>query len=158
MLCIKTTQGQLMARHLSPVHGQIASHCPKNVFLFFSSMNGHMERFFVKKDSFRPTARNSRPFSICIVDEASQCVEPEMLIPFRLGFTKIVMVGDPEQLPGRDLFGKWHSKHFYYSFIGFSGLFLLWRYSKCPKNQTRQNFRHPKTVQFWNIQFSDIFN
>ena len=64
-------------------------------------MNVHMEKFFVKKDTtYLSAARNSRPFSICIVDEASQCVEPEMLIPFRLGFTKLVMVGDPEQLPG----------------------------------------------------------
>ena len=33
------------------------------------------------------------------MDEASQCVEPEALIPLKLGFTKLVMVGDPEQLP-----------------------------------------------------------
>ena len=44
-------------------------------------------------------ARNCRPFSICIMDEASQCVEPEALIPLKLGFTKLIMVGDPEQLP-----------------------------------------------------------
>ena len=33
------------------------------------------------------------------MDEASQCVEPEALIPLKLGFTKMVMVGDPAQLP-----------------------------------------------------------
>ena len=33
------------------------------------------------------------------MDEASQCVEPEALIPLKLGFTKLIMVGDPEQLP-----------------------------------------------------------
>ena len=33
------------------------------------------------------------------MDEASQCIEPEGLIPFCLGFNKLVMVGDPEQLP-----------------------------------------------------------
>ena len=40
-----------------------------------------------------------RRFSVCIMDEASQCIEPEGLIPFCLGFNKLVMVGDPEQLP-----------------------------------------------------------
>ena len=29
--------------------------------------------------------RNARPFSICIMDEASQCVEPEALVPLKLG-------------------------------------------------------------------------
>ena len=55
-----------------------------------SSMNGPMENFFV---------RNARKMSICIMDEASQCVEPEALIPLKLGFSKLVMVGDPAQLP-----------------------------------------------------------
>ena len=49
--------------------------------------------------NFITDARNCRPFSICIMDEASQCVEPEALIPLKLGFTKLIMVGDPEQLP-----------------------------------------------------------
>ena len=33
------------------------------------------------------------------MDEASQCVEPEAIIPLKLGFMKMVMVGDPAQLP-----------------------------------------------------------
>lgn len=43
--------------------------------------------------------RNNRPFLCCIVDEASQCTEPESLTPLILGVNKLVMVGDPEQLP-----------------------------------------------------------
>lgn len=39
-----------------------------------------------------------RKISVCIMDEASQCVEPEALIPLKLGFRKLVMVGDHEQL------------------------------------------------------------
>ena len=58
-----------------------------------SSMNKTMENFFIN----RPV-KNSRPFAICIMDEASQCVEPEALIPLRLRFNKLVMVGDPAQL------------------------------------------------------------
>ncbi len=71
----------------------------KSVLLFNSSMNGFMERFFMTNGTYR-ASRIGGKFSICIVDEASQCVEPEMLIPFPLGFTKLVMIGDPEQLPG----------------------------------------------------------
>jgi len=43
--------------------------------------------------------RSNRPFLCCIVDEASQCTEPESLTPLILGINKLVMVGDPEQLP-----------------------------------------------------------
>ena len=82
-----------------------------------SSMNGQMEKFFVKKLRTRGKnlslliyenlnyyfqriwgknfqiffysniagGRNARPFSICIMDEASQCVEPEALVPLKLG-------------------------------------------------------------------------
>jgi superfamily I DNA and/or RNA helicase len=64
-----------------------------------STMNGQMENFFVRKTMRSGSAWTSRPFKICIVDEASQCVEPEALIPLKLGFTKLVMVGDPAQLP-----------------------------------------------------------
>ncbi|CAG9761525.1 unnamed protein product [Ceutorhynchus assimilis] len=34
----------------------------------------------------------------CIIDEATQCHEPESLLPTMLGIDKIVMVGDPRQL------------------------------------------------------------
>lgn len=60
-----------------------------------------MQRYFVSKDYRR---LRMSPFKICIVDEASQCVEPEMLIPFKLGFNKMIMVGDPAQLPGNSPF------------------------------------------------------
>ena len=42
--------------------------------------------------------RDHRNISVCIMDESSQCVEPEALIPLKLGFRKLVMVGDQEQL------------------------------------------------------------
>lgn len=38
-------------------------------------------------------------FTCCIVDEASQCIEPECLIPLTLEMTKLFLVGDPNQLP-----------------------------------------------------------
>jgi hypothetical protein len=41
----------------------------------------------------------SRKISVCIIDEAGQCVEPEALIPLQYNMTKLVMVGDHKQLP-----------------------------------------------------------
>uniref|UniRef100_A0A1B6KSE0 AAA+ ATPase domain-containing protein n=2 Tax=Graphocephala atropunctata TaxID=36148 RepID=A0A1B6KSE0_9HEMI len=37
--------------------------------------------------------------SCCIVDEATQCIEPDTLIPLMLGVNNLVLVGDPQQLP-----------------------------------------------------------
>ncbi|XP_037087467.1 helicase sen1-like [Pollicipes pollicipes] len=39
------------------------------------------------------------PFTCCIVDEAGQCTEPDVLIPLEYGIKKLVLVGDPAQLP-----------------------------------------------------------
>merc|ERR1719153_917131 len=64
-----------------------------------SSLSGQMEKYFVQGIGTCKEAGPLRPISVCIMDEASQCVEPEALIPFKLGFTKLVMVGDHEQLP-----------------------------------------------------------
>jgi len=60
-----------------------------------SSMAGQMANYFIK----RATCRTHRPFQICIVDEASQCIEPEGIMPLKLQFKKLVMIGDPAQLP-----------------------------------------------------------
>ncbi|CAG5093618.1 Similar to SETX: Probable helicase senataxin (Homo sapiens), partial [Cotesia congregata] len=43
--------------------------------------------------------RSSKKISVCIVDEATQSTEPETLIPLMLGVLKLVLVGDPQQLP-----------------------------------------------------------
>lgn len=64
-----------------------------------SSMNAQMAKYFLHTALQNTRAnQNHRRFAICIIDEATQCVEPEALIPFRLGFCKLVLVGDPEQL------------------------------------------------------------
>ena len=50
------------------------------------------------------SAEAARKISVCVMDEASQCVEPESLIPLKLGFKKLVMVGDHEQLQVMSVF------------------------------------------------------
>ncbi|CAD8057834.1 unnamed protein product [Paramecium primaurelia] len=36
---------------------------------------------------------------LLIVDEAAQCTEPSNIIPLRLGIQKMILIGDPKQLP-----------------------------------------------------------
>ena len=71
------------------------------IYISCSSMNRTMYEHFVHDPNRYNNGKHSlkRSFNICIVDEASQCVEPEALLPLKLGFTKMIMVGDPEQLP-----------------------------------------------------------
>lgn len=65
-----------------------------------SCSNQAMENYFLHSETLpRAVQEHFRGISICIMDEASQCVEPEALIPLKFGFTKLVMVGDPAQLP-----------------------------------------------------------
>merc|ERR1712142_734120 len=64
-----------------------------------SALGGQMERYFVQGHGTCKGAGTLRPISVCIMDEASQCVEPEAWIPLKLGFRKLVLVGDHEQLP-----------------------------------------------------------
>ena len=56
-------------------------------------------RYFIERAGVVRAAGALRPISACVLDEASQCVEPEALLPLRLGVTRLVLVGDPEQLP-----------------------------------------------------------
>ena len=59
-----------------------------------SCLGGEVERFLVHQSQGTSRGAGSmRPVSVCIMDEASQCVEPEALIPLKLGFCKLVMVG-----------------------------------------------------------------
>jgi senataxin len=46
-----------------------------------------------------PQVRESSPFHTCVVDEAAQAVELSTLIPLRLGVERLVLIGDPQQLP-----------------------------------------------------------
>ena len=64
-----------------------------------SSLTSHMEKYLVHGLGTSKAVGPLRPVSVCIMDEASQAVEPEALIPLKYGFCKLVMVGDHEQLP-----------------------------------------------------------
>lgn len=57
--------------------------------IVFTTLNG----------SGHPSLESAAPFPILVVDEAAQCTEPSVLIPFRRGCEHCVLVGDPQQLP-----------------------------------------------------------
>jgi len=57
-----------------------------------SSYNPVMQEFF-------QGCTVDRKISVCIIDEAGQCVEPEALIPLQYNMNKLVLVGDHKQLP-----------------------------------------------------------
>ena len=43
---------------------------------------------------------NRRPaFNCVLIDEAGQCTEPDMLVPLQYGTSKLILVGDQNQLP-----------------------------------------------------------
>lgn len=46
-----------------------------------------------------PNGKVARPFLCCVIDDASQCTEPQSLMPLGLGIRKLIMAGDSEQLP-----------------------------------------------------------
>ena len=64
-----------------------------------SSRFAPLEKYLVEGAATCKAVGVMRPVSVCIMDEASQCVEPEALMPLKYGFCKLVMVGDHEQLP-----------------------------------------------------------
>jgi len=58
------------------------------------------------------TPQESALFTCCIVDEATQTTEPESLAPLMLGCEKLILVGDPKQLPATVLSSEAESKKF----------------------------------------------
>lgn len=57
--------------------------------------------------------REIKSFHCCIVDEASQCAEPEILMPLNyLSITKFILIGDPMQLPATVISSKAMEYHY----------------------------------------------
>ncbi|XP_065069424.1 probable helicase senataxin isoform X2 [Rhopilema esculentum] len=70
----------------------------KNAHIICCTLSGAGSKHMVK--AFR-TDNDMRvaPFACVIIDEAGQCCEPDALIPMQYGASKLVLVGDPAQLP-----------------------------------------------------------
>ncbi|UJR28955.1 hypothetical protein I4U23_010172 [Adineta vaga] len=77
-----------------------------SIFDSFSSMDVNQQSNKNDKSNKLPKASSSSSsstapslFNCLIIDEAGQCIEIDNYIPLRLGMNRIILVGDPEQLP-----------------------------------------------------------
>ena len=161
---IKEEQSYLN-RAKNPSHGisekrisQLRSEAKRDLFMFSqivlvtlnSSYNSQMEHF---SGFMENRDKTKRPFSIAIIDEAGQSVEPETLIPLRLRFKKLVMVGDPEQLPATVLSKK--AKKLSYKFSLFGRLFKKFENeAENPTQMLQLQYRmHPEIAKWPNSYF-----
>ncbi|XP_078282033.1 putative helicase senataxin [Rhinoraja longicauda] len=85
------------------------------------------------------------PFSCVIVDEAGQACETEILIPLMYRCPKLILVGDPEQLPPTIISMK--AKELNY------GQSIMSRLLKCLQNEVNQNNSGHKPVQLLLTQY-----
>ncbi|CAF1228145.1 unnamed protein product [Adineta ricciae] len=77
-----------------------------SIFDSFTSLNIDQSSIKLDKTKKIPSSTTSSSSSIVstlfnclIIDEAGQCIEIDNYIPLRLGMNRIILVGDPEQLP-----------------------------------------------------------
>ncbi|KAI4470494.1 dna2/nam7 helicase family [Holotrichia oblita] len=89
----------------------------------------------------------------CIVDEATQSKEAEILIPLMLGVTKLILVGDPQQLPAVII--SQHAKHLECGQSLFQRIKKVFNHN--PENPIRmlnvQHRMHPEISVFPNNEF-----
>lgn len=85
------------------------------------------------------------PFSCVIVDEAGQACETEILIPLMYHCPKLILVGDPEQLPPTIISMK--AKELNY------GQSIMSRLQKCLQNEVNQNNFGHNPVQLLLTQY-----
>nr|XP_033339288.1 helicase SEN1 [Megalopta genalis]XP_033339289.1 helicase SEN1 [Megalopta genalis]XP_033339290.1 helicase SEN1 [Megalopta genalis]XP_033339291.1 helicase SEN1 [Megalopta genalis]XP_033339292.1 helicase SEN1 [Megalopta genalis] len=78
------------ARIQRSAENRVLSHADIITCTLSSCYSKQMESLFVT---------NKKGISVCIVDEATQSIETETLIPLMLGVNTLVLVGDPYQLP-----------------------------------------------------------
>ena len=86
------------------------------------------------------------------MDEASQCVEPEAIIPLKLGFMKMVMVGDPAQLPAT--VSSLAAKRVNFATSLFSRLFKHFEFAEdSPIQHLYCQYRMSKEIMSWPNQY-----
>eukprot|EP01066_Platyproteum_vivax_P010931 Platyproteum_vivax@DN4931_c0_g1_i1.p2 len=88
------------------------------------------------------------PFDTVIVDEASQGVEVATLIPLKLGGKRLILIGDPKQLPAT-VFSKIAEEHGYGT-----SLFQRLQAGGCKVNMLTIQYRmHPEISRFPSKRF-----
>jgi senataxin len=112
-----------------------------------------------KKQFLDMALQNDVTFETAIVDEAAQATEPSCLIPLRLGCRRLVLVGDPRQLPatvlsksaaqaglGRSLFERLER-------ADHEVVMLTIQYRMHPGNVVLSQLRHFHTVLICSVAF-----
>lgn len=105
---------------------------------------------------FRKDDRSDLSFHCVIVDEASQCVEPELLMPLCYRISKMILIGDPMQLPATVI--SRHAQDFEFGRSLFERFFIHFgRYDKnSPIAMLTEQYRmHPEICRFPSRQFYD---
>ena len=86
----------ILRKNKAPSDSRIRESLLSNVNIILTTLSSSgismMEDLFKKRDK-------PMHFSCVIVDEATQCSELDVLIPLQFMITKLVLVGDPNQLP-----------------------------------------------------------
>lgn len=91
----------------------------------------------------------SQSIDVLIVDEAGQCLESELLIPFYTNPLHLVLIGDPKQLPATVLSHQAQKLH-----LGDSSLARLMNHCQAPYDILTTQYRmHPDICLFPNQQF-----
>lgn len=104
---------------------------------------------------FKPE-RSEVAFHCVIVDEASQCCEPELLMPLCYRISKMILIGDPMQLPATVI--SRHAQEFDFGRSLFERFFIHFgRYSPTsPIAMLTEQYRmHPDICHFPSKQFYD---
>ena len=70
------------------------------IFVTLNSAGGNDLRLLLNESEYNYNSNNDNNlFDHCIIDEAGQCTEPDILIPLIYNINSVVLVGDPQQLP-----------------------------------------------------------
>uniref|UniRef100_A0A6G1SPJ2 Putative helicase senataxin n=1 Tax=Aceria tosichella TaxID=561515 RepID=A0A6G1SPJ2_9ACAR len=105
---------------------------------------------------FRRDQRTELSFHCAIVDEASQCVEPELLMPLCYKISKMILIGDPMQLPATVI--SRHAQDYDFGRSLFERFFIHFgKYDpKSPIAMLTDQYRmHPDICHFPSKQFYD---
>ena len=135
-----------LVRCLTPSHNGAKN--PLGLLFSLTMENEHLplcsSLHSLKKKAFgasvRKTGKLPQAFSCLIIDEACQAVELDCLIPLQHGVSKIIAVGDPEQLPSTVLSKTSQKLKF--------GISLFERLYKLFQTQSRELFRSDAFANF----------
>ena len=87
-------QLEIMENEIERLRGMIKKGLLNDANIVCSTLSGSGRQQFLDH-----IVRDDVVFETCIIDEAAQSSEPSTLIPLRFGCRRLVLVGDPRQLP-----------------------------------------------------------